>query len=115
MNFSPISPIVKKIQDKFLEASEANILLDYMTVDKWKKAYEISDSVRPPLRRGRLLSRSPNLDLKERIIRVSKTYDYNNNVTTPPKTFSSVRDVYIQDENAGFCASSSGMMPSVNA
>lgn len=98
----PDKPHREKIQDKFLEASEANLLLDYMTVDKWKKLTKFL--ILSGLRFGEAAALEiSDLDLKERIIRVSKTYDYNNNVTTPPKTFSSVRDVYIQDEMLDLC------------
>ena len=44
-----------------------------------------------------------DIDLKERLIHVTKNYDAANDVTTSPKTACSVRDIYIQDELMPIC------------
>lgn len=41
--------------------------------------------------------------LKERVIHITKTYNQAHNVVTTPKTGTSVRDVYIQDELLSVC------------
>lgn len=95
-------PHRKKIQDKYLESEELKRLLAAMKVEKWKmltKFFALSG-----LRFGEaaalLLS---DLDLKERIIHVTKTYDPVNLVVTTPKTLCSIRDVYMQDELKILC------------
>ena len=37
-------------------------------------------------------------DISDSTIKISKTYDPNNNIVTAPKTFDSKRDIFIQDE-----------------
>ncbi|HJC31883.1 MAG TPA: tyrosine-type recombinase/integrase [Candidatus Anaerobutyricum faecale] len=95
-------PHREKIQDKFLESAEANLLLDNMAVDKWRNLAKFL--ILSGLRFGEAAALNiSDLDLKERVIRVNKTYDVNNGVTTTPKTFSSIRKVYIQDEMLDLC------------
>lgn len=91
-----------KIEGKFLESSEVQDLVNGMVVKKWKFLTEFL--VLSGLRFGEaaalLLS---DVDLKERIIHVSKTYDSANDVVTTTKTYSSSRDVYMQDELYNLC------------
>ncbi len=92
----------EKIQDKFLESAEANLLLENMAVDKWRKLTEFL--ILSGLRFGEAVALNiSDLDFKERTIRVNKTYDINNDVTTTPKTLSSIRKIYIQDEMLDLC------------
>lgn len=98
----PDKPYREKIQDKFLESAEANLLLDHMAVDKWRNLAKFL--ILSGLRFGEAAALNiSDLDLKERIIQINKTYDVNNGVTTTPKTLSSIRKVYIQDEMLDLC------------
>lgn len=97
-------PYREKIQDKFLETSELAALLDQMSVAKWRNLSEFL--ALSGLRFGEAAALNiSDLALKERVIRVSKNYDYINGVTTNPKNSSSVRDVYMQDELLELCRS----------
>lgn len=92
----------KKIEDKFLESSEVELLLDEMKVKKWKVLTEFL--VLSGLRFGEVAAlEKTDVDLRKRVIHVTKTYDVNNDIVTTPKTDFSIRDVYIQDELAKVC------------
>lgn len=95
-------PHAQKIQDKFLEADEVSKLLTEMKIKKWKDVTEFL--VLSGLRFGEAaaLQRS-DLDMKNRIIKVTKTFDSANNIITSPKTRTSVRDVYMQDQLFFLC------------
>lgn len=87
----------EKIQDKYLESDELKTLLSAMKVDVWKGVTEILALT--GLRIGELVAlESKDIDLDEKIIHITKTYDANNLVTTTTKTLTSTRDIYIQDE-----------------
>lgn len=87
----------EKIQDKYLEASELKALLSKMEVPIWRALTEFLALT--GLRVGEAAALNvEDVDLQERIIHVTKTYDANNEVTTGTKTLASTRDVYIQDE-----------------
>ena len=95
-------PHKEKIQDKFLEASELKCLIENMTVEKWRNLTEFLSL--SGLRFGEAAALEiSDIDLKNRMIKVSKNYDMINNVTTSPKTGSSSREVYIQDEFLELC------------
>ena len=92
----------EKIQDKFLESAEANLLLGNMAVDKWRMLTKFL--LLSGLRFGEAAALNiSDLDFKERTIHINKTYNINNDVTTTPKTLSSIRQVYIQDELLDLC------------
>ena len=91
-----------KIEDKFLEGEEVSALLDAMKVTKWKNLTEFL--VLSGLRFGEAAALTiSDLDLRERVIHVSKNYDTANDVVTTPKTRTSIRDVYMQDELYRLC------------
>lgn len=92
----------EKIQNKFLEASELKELLDGMQHERWKLLTQFLalSGLRCGEAMALLLS---DLDFKERVIHVNKTYDSNNHIITTPKTLCSIRDVYMQDELADLC------------
>ena len=95
-------PHKEKIQDKFLEASELKCLIENMAVEKWRNLTEFLSL--SGLRFGEAAALEiSDIDLKNRMIKVSKNYDMINNVTTSPKTGSSSRDVYMQDELLELC------------
>lgn len=89
------TPKKERIQDKYLEPAELSRLLDSMNEPRWKLVSEFL--ALSGLRVGELaaLTRS---DVSSDYIHVTKTYDANNKVVTSAKTYSSKRDVYIQDE-----------------
>lgn len=86
------------IESQYLERDELEILLENMHVEKWRNLTIFL--VLSGLRIGEALAlTSKDVDLKNREISVSKTYDSNNRLTNyTPKTDSSTRIVYIQDE-----------------
>ena len=95
-------PHRQKIQDKYLEADELKRLLEAMTVTKWKLLTEFLALSGLRFGEAAALYRS-DIDLKERVIHVTKTYNQNHDVVTTPKTGTSVRDVYMQDELLSLC------------
>lgn len=85
------------ISDKYLESSEVKLLLDNMKNKKYRDLTEFL--VLTGLRIGEALALNiEDVDTKERLIHVTKTWDTNNLIMNTPKTQSSVRDVYMQDE-----------------
>lgn len=96
-------PKKEKIEDKFLESREVNILLEKMN-PQWVDLTRFL--VLTGLRIGEAIALDANdVDLKSRQIHVTKTYDTNNRIVTTPKTSRSFRDVYIQDELLPLCKS----------
>lgn len=91
-----------KIEDKFIESSDLALLISEMKVDAWidlTKFLALSG-----FRFGEAAALLfDDVDMKNRVIHVTKNYDYINHVTTSPKTLTSLRDVYIQDELAVLC------------
>lgn len=99
--FSDI-PHRQKIEDKFLESAELKELLSGMTILKWKLLTEFLALSGLRFGEAAALTKS-DVDLKNRKIHVTKTYDSVADITTTPKTACSVRDVYIQDELLTVC------------
>lgn len=93
-NFSD-TPEKERIQDKYLETNELSLLLDSMTEERWKLLTEFL--ALSGMRIGEVIALD-NVDVWGKNIRVTKTYDSNNEVLTKPKTISSKREVYIQAE-----------------
>lgn len=73
-----------------------------MEVKKWKDltAFLVLSSLR--FGEAAALQRS-DLDMERRVIKVTKTFDKINNIITPPKTRTSIREVYMQDELYTHC------------
>lgn len=95
-------PHKEKIEDKYLESAEVKELLGRMKVEKWRDFTEFL--VLSGLRPGEAIAlERSDVDLKRRIISVTKTYDSNNQVATSPKTRCSIREIYIQDELLSLC------------
>lgn len=95
-------PHKEKIQDKFLESSEVHLLLKTMKVPKWKLLTQFL--VLSGLRFGEAAALLKNdVDLDERLIHVTKTWDSVNKIVNTPKTLCSIRDVFIQDELVDVC------------
>lgn len=92
----------EKIQDKFLESDDVKILLDAMTVPIWKLLTEFL--VLSGLRFGETAALlQSDVDLKNNVIHVNKTYDVINKETTTPKTLCSIRDIHMQEELKNVC------------
>ena len=89
------TPKRERIQDKYLEPWELQKLLDNMDVERWVLMTQLL--VASGLRIGEVIGLNKN-DLIGSSIKVNRTYDPNNKVLTDPKTFSSKREVYIQEE-----------------
>jgi integrase len=92
----------EKISDKFLEKSELKKLLNGMKVKRWRNLSQLL--ALSGLRIGEAIALEySDLDLKARIIHVTKTFSLTVKKTTPPKTIDSVRDVFMQDELLSLC------------
>lgn len=90
----------EKIKDKYLEPDEVTSLLS--AIEKtglWYWYYLTKFLILSGLRSGEAIAlTNDDIDLKDRVIHVTKTYDSNNKIITTPKTACSIRDVFIQDE-----------------
>lgn len=87
----------QKVADKYLEPEELTALLDGMEVQKWKLFTKFL--VLSGLRSGEAFALdASDVDFKNHLIHVSKTFDANNKVTTTPKTACSIRDVFMQPQ-----------------
>lgn len=93
-----------KLDEKYLESEELKKLLETLSVDKWRFLAELT--ALSGLRVGEAIALNiSDIDLKNRVITVSKTYDAVNQIVTNPKTASSNREVYMQDELFNLCRS----------
>ena len=87
----------EKIQDKFLESEELKTLLQSMDVDIWRAVTQFLALT--GLRIGELIAlNDSDVDLSDRTIHITKTFDSNNQLVTTTKTMTSTRDIFIQDE-----------------
>ena len=89
------------IEQKYLESDEVAKLLKEMKKEPWRTLTRFL--VLTGARIGEALSLTANdIDLKDRYIIISTNYDYINKLSSSPKTRSSKRRVYIQDELFAF-------------
>ena len=87
----------EKLEHKYLEREELNLLLSAMRVPHWHNLASLM--VLSGLRVGEAIALTSNdVDLKNKVIHVTKTYDVANQVVDTPKTPTSNRDVFIQPE-----------------
>lgn len=87
----------EKVADKYLEPDEVNKLINAMNNDLWALVTELL--ILSGMRIGELIAlEKSDIDIKNRIIKITKTYDKVNNIVTSPKTIESNREIYIQDE-----------------
>ena len=102
-------PHKQKIQDKYLESNELKALLNGMDHSLWRLCTEFM--ALSGLRVGELiaLDRS-DVDFKNKVIHVTKNYDYINQIVTSPKSFCSIRDVYMQEELENVCKQLNALM-----
>lgn len=98
------TPHRAKIEGKFLESSELTALLNGMAIKKWKNLTEFL--ALSGLRFGEAAALNLNdVDLKERTIHVTKTYDSSHDIVTTAKTTTSNREVFMQDQLYQLCRS----------
>lgn len=89
----------EKISLKYLESDELHILLDAMENRKWALFTEFL--ALSGLRCGEAIAlEKKDVDLDNRVIRVTKTYNSTAKEVCPAKTINSIDDVYIQKELA---------------
>lgn len=92
----------EKLQSKFLEKDELVALTQAMTVQKYKWLTQFM--ALSGMRVGEALALTVNdVDFKEKLIHIDKTFDSVNQIISVPKTASSNRDVYIQPELLSLC------------
>ena len=87
----------ERIANKFMESSELIKLLEHMAVPEWRMLTEFL--ALSGLRIGEALALEVrDVDLDAKVIRVNKTYDYRNRLTTTTKTEYSDAEVVIQPQ-----------------
>lgn len=99
----------EKICDKYLETKDFIKLVDGMYIPIWKLLSKFLGLSGLRVGEAIALNRT-DVDFKNRLIHVTKTYDANNGIETTPKTPSSRRDVYMQDELYDVCREISSCM-----
>lgn len=99
-NFKEEQTKRERIEDKFLEPFEIDkLMLQIKKSNQWHWYYLTQFLILSGLRIGEAIALTlDDIDISERVIKVSKTYDYHTNTTTSPKTRCSNREVYMQDE-----------------
>lgn len=107
-NFKDI-PHREKIRDKFLEAAELKLLLQEMSDQVWCLLTEFL--ALSGMRLGEVIAlEDKDVDLDAGCIHVTKTYDSINKIVTSPKSFCSIRDVYVQKELEVTCRKMRALM-----
>lgn len=87
----------EKLNDKYLEQYECESLLAAMHHDEWRNLTQFL--ILTGCRIGEALALTEDdIDLTSRLITISKTIDLNQGTLDTPKTLSSVRQIYIQDD-----------------
>lgn len=86
-----------KVKDKFLESKELMVLLGGMGEEKWCLLTEFLALSGLRIGEAVALNRE-DVDLKNRVLVIDKTYDPVNDIVTTTKTQASTREVYIQEE-----------------
>ena len=102
-------PHKQKIQDKYLESDQLKALLDGMDHTLWRLCTEFM--ALSGLRVGELIALDRiDVDFKNKVIHVTKNYDYINQIVTSPKSFCSISDVYMQEELENVCKQLNALM-----
>jgi integrase len=92
------TPHRQKIEDKYLESEELQIVLKSMKIKKWRLLTKVM--ALSGMRVGEViaLELSSDIDFKNNIIHVNKNYSATTKTLGKPKTSCSIRDIYMQDE-----------------
>lgn len=92
----------EKIQDKYLEPEDINLLLDGMRCEKWKLLTQFL--LLSGLRVGEAIAlENSDIDYENHVIHIAKNFDILNKIVTSTKTLCSNRDVYMQPELEKVC------------
>ena len=92
----------KKLEEKFLESEELSLLLENLKNDKWRFLAELT--ALSGMRCGEAIAlEDSDIDFKNRIIKVTKTYDHVHKIITSPKTEDSDREIYMQEQLFKLC------------
>lgn len=86
-----------KLKDKYLEKEECSALLDAMHVQAWHDLTMFLLLTGCRIGEAFALDEE-DIDLNNREIHITKTYDHNNRIVTDPKTYASNRVIYMQDD-----------------
>lgn len=93
----PDASTKEKIKDKFLETSEVEALINGMQLINWKLLTQFL--VLTGMRIGEAIALTDDdIDLKNRLISINKTYIHGLSKVGSPKTFDSIRTIPIQNE-----------------
>lgn len=91
-----------KLDEKYLESEELKMLLENISVEKWRFLAELT--ALSGFRIGEAIAlNTSDINFSARLITISKTYDAVNQIVTDPKTATSNREVYMQDELLNLC------------
>lgn len=86
-----------KIQDKYLEPKEIELLLQHMQVEQWSLIVRFM--ILSAMRFAEVAAlNKEDVDLEKKVIRITKQYDSVNRIVTHVKTTSSYGEVFIQPE-----------------
>lgn len=96
-------PHREKIQDKYLESDELKDLIGSMQVEVWKLLTQFLALSGLRFGEAAALNLKRDIDFGKDMIYVNDNFDSINEVTTTPKTKSSIRDVYMQEELRQVC------------
>lgn len=92
----------ERLEDKYLEADELKMIIYALPKEEWKLLAELT--ALSGMRIGEALAlTNDDVDFKARTISISKTYSEDLKRTQPPKTASSYREIYMQDELLDCC------------
>ena len=101
---TPLKEPDEKEELRYLESYEVAQLLSSLKAKHWRNLTEFL--VLTGLRFGEAAAlTAADIDTKNRIIIVNKSYDSQQRLTGTPKTSTSNREIYIQDELLGLCKS----------
>ena len=92
----------EKLEDKFLEKEDANKLIAAMKEVHWNCAARLCLLSGMRIGEALALTRS-DVDYQNRYIHITKTRDGVNKLINDPKTYDSIRDVYMQKELIDLC------------
>lgn len=92
----------QRLEEKYLEADELNVLLRNMDIAKWRFLAEFT--ALSGLRIGEAIAlNNDDVDTKRRKIVINKNRDAVNKLTGYPKNLTSNREIYMQDELYDLC------------
>lgn len=95
--FKEDTSYIERIEDKYLEQKQVDALIDGMQVERWQlltRALVLSG-----LRPGEFYALTDaDVDFEKQLIKINKSYNPISKEVTPPKTYSSKREIRMQPE-----------------